>query len=92
MAGSRVTLASLDEKLDGFMQQVFKHMEQDAKLFERIAYVLDGNGKPGLKTRIELTEKDVEDLKASRGRQIKAIWSTFVVVVGAIITSFFVRH
>jgi len=85
MANSRVTLASLDQKLDSFMEVVKQHME-------RTTEAIDGNGKPGLKTRIELTEKDVEELQASRGRQIKAIWSTFVVVVGAIITSFFVRH
>jgi len=84
----RVTLARLDEKLEGFMEQVLRHMEQDAKLFEKISYALDGNGKPGLKTRQELLEKDLEELKASRGRHTKAVWSVLVVVAGAIVTKF----
>lgn len=89
---SKVTLASLDQKLESFMAQVVQHMDQDNKMFDRIANVLDGNGKPGLKTRIEVAEGHIEEIQTSRGRQAKAVWSTLVAVVGAIIISFFTRH
>ena len=86
----RVTLARLDEKLEGFMQQVLIHMDQDAKLFEKISTALDGNGHPGLKTRIEVAEKELKAVKASKDQQTKAVWGTLVVVAGALLVKFIV--
>jgi hypothetical protein len=88
MSGDRVTLATLDQKLEMFMEQVMHHMADDARLFEKIAIALDGNGKPGLKTRIEINEKNIDDIKASRSMHIKAVWSTLTAVVAALIISF----
>ena len=82
---SKVTLASLDQKLESFMELVKEHMD-------RTSYVLDGNGKPGLKTRIEVNEKDIEDIKESRSMHLKAVWSTITVVAGAVLLSFIKGH
>ena len=91
MAGSRVTLASLDQKLESFMDMMKEHIESDRLMFDKLVTSLDGNGKPGLKTRIELAESKVNELEASKDRQVKALWSTFVVVAGAIIVAL-LRH
>ena len=86
----RVTLARLDEKLEGFMQQVLVNMDQHARMFEKISVALDGNGKPGLKTRIEVAEKELNAVKASKDQQTKAVWGTLVVVAGALLVKFIV--
>jgi hypothetical protein len=91
MATSKVTLASLDQKLESFMDMMKEHIESDRVMFDKLISALDGNGKPGIKTRIEIAEKDIESLEDSRNKQVKAIWSTLVVVVGAILISF-LRH
>lgn len=85
---ARVTLASVDQKLESFMELVAQHIEDDTKRFDRIVEALDGNGKPGLKTRIELAEKDLEEMQASRKRSLTAIWSTFATVAAALILAF----
>jgi len=79
MASDKPTLARLDAKLEIMIQQV-----------EKLVYSLDGNGKPGLKTRIELAENDIRDMEASKARQTKAVWSVLVFVAGAILVKFFI--
>ena len=87
---NRVTLASLDQKLESFMELVKLHMEDDTKRFDRITASLEDNGKPGLRTRVALAEQELDEVKASKSRQEKAVWSTLVVVAGAILVKFIV--
>ena len=88
MARATVTLASVDQKLESFMVLVVQHMADDTKRFDRIIEALDGNGKPGLKTRVELAEKELEEVHASRKRSLTAIWTTFATVAAALILAF----
>ncbi len=89
--GSKVTLASLDQKLESFMEMVKLHIEDDTKRFDRLTAALEDNGKPGLKTRLALAEQELGEVKASKSRQEKAAWSTLVVVVGAILVNYLLR-
>jgi len=82
---SRATLASIEQKLDSFVEQMQQYREDDKKTFAKLADAIYGNGKPGLTTRIELNEAAIDEIKESRNRSLKAVWSTLVVVVGALI-------
>jgi len=76
----RVTLSSLDQKLDGFMVVVTKQLD-------RLTEAVDGNGKPGLKTRIELVEARLESHdEGEKGRKtnMRLLWGAVLTALGSI--------
>jgi len=79
---NKVTLATLDQKLENFIEFMRQHSQDDRSAFVKIFEALDGNGKPGLKTRLEVMEvKEV-----TRWRVFVALWSAVSAIgVGLII-------
>lgn len=62
-----------------YIESRFNKIDQS---FERILHTLEGNGSPGLKTRVALLEEKV-------GGYVKLTWIVATSLVGAIVTYFF---
>jgi hypothetical protein len=91
MAGGKVTLASLDQKLESFMEMVKQHIEDDREFQHSLTSSLDGNGKPGLKTRLELAELKISQqlgVESDRKKWNTALWGIAVTALVGIITKF----
>lgn len=91
MAGGRVTLSSLDQKLESFMEMVKQHIEDDREFQHSLTSSLDGNGKPGLKTRVELAELRITQqlgVEADRKKWNMALWSIAVTALVGIVAKF----
>jgi len=71
---AKVTLTSLDQKLDSFMELVTKHMD-------RTSEALDGNGKPGIKTRLELVEAQLKQANEAK----KVGWGTIATILATVV-------
>jgi hypothetical protein len=55
---SKVTLNSLDQKLNDLMDLVKAHVEKDERMFDRLWDHLDGTAEhPGMKTRLDRLEQ-----------------------------------
>jgi len=79
---NKVTLASLDQKLENFIEFMRQHSADDRAAFIKISESLDGNGKPGIKTRLEVME--VKEI--TRWRVFAALWGSISTIgVGLII-------
>ena len=75
----KVTLATLDQKLDYVLSKLEEHANQDRLDFTNIHTALDGNGSPGLKMRVDR----LEQIESNRKWHIRALWSAMVTgVVG----------
>jgi hypothetical protein len=74
---SKVTLITLDQKLDFLVNKLTEHIAQDQASFNQITYDLNGNGKPGLKTEVDrLVQTEV-----SRRWHFRAIWGAVVAAI-----------
>ena len=70
----RVTLSTLDQKLDFLLSTLEKHVKTDDAHFERIGDVLDGNGTLGMKTRVDRLEQS----ESTRKWHIRTLWAAIV--------------
>lgn len=69
----KVTLATLDQKLDSLHELVKGHVEQDEKKFEKLGELLYGNGNPdkGLITKVDR----LEVAEGKRAWHLRALWT-----------------
>ena len=69
-----VTNQVLLTELNNLTSLIQKHMDSDEKHFDQIYSFLDGNGKPGLKTRIDR----MEQLEVNRKWHLGYLWTAMV--------------
>ena len=69
-----ITNAVLAEKIDNLIRLLTSHILADETSFHTITEFIDGNGKPGLKTRIDR----VEQLEIDRRWQWKTVWGGLI--------------
>lgn len=69
----KVTLATLDQKLDALHEMVKGHIEQDEKKFEKLGEILYGNGTPdkGLITQVDR----LNVAEGKRAWHLRALWT-----------------
>ena len=70
----KVTLQTLDQKLDFLLESMRDHIRADETHFQKIGDVIDGNGTPGMKTRMDR----IEQVEASRKWHIRTLWAAIV--------------
>jgi len=70
----RVTLQTLDQKLDFLLEKLTEHSAKDVENFTNIQHSLDGNGGPGMKVRLDR----IEQLESGRKWHIRTIWGAMM--------------
>lgn len=69
----KVTLATLDQKLDALHEMVKGHIEQDERKFEKLGEILYGNGDPN---KALITKVDrLEVAEGKRAWHLRALWT-----------------
>jgi len=76
---SKLTLETLDQKIDFLLERLEEHAQQDRVDFTRINESLHGNGKPGMNLRLDR----LEQTEKRRGKQI---WVIFTALVGGVVS------
>jgi len=71
---SKVSLATLDQKLDSLTKILQDHISKDDEKFDRL--FLD-NGKPSIFSRIN----QLEETESRRSSHIKGLWSAFLALL-----------
>lgn len=54
------------------------HIEEDTK---RIIRLLEGNGQPGLVVKVDRSERDVSEIKASQQWLTRTVWGAVIVAL-----------
>ena len=70
----KVTLATLDQKLDALHEMVKNHVESDERKFEKFGELLYGNGNPDKGLIMQVDRLNVAEGK--RAWHLRALWTT----------------
>jgi hypothetical protein len=79
----QITNEVLATKIDYLTDLVSKHIDRDDERFDKLFGTLDGNGQPGLKTRLDR----LEQAEASRKEYKGTITASVVGSIGAFLVS-----
>lgn len=71
------TLESVETKLDLLVDLVKAHLADDKAAFDHLEEMLNGNGQPGLKTRLDRLEQTEE----GRRWNLRTIWAALVAII-----------
>jgi len=81
----QVTNAVLAEKIDNLTLMLSEHSRADLLFQEKITHLVEGNGSPGMKTRLVL----LEESEASRKMYRKLVVGAAGTAVAALIVALF---